>query len=98
VYSEVASLGGLLAKDEYIKVVFIQDSLLASFIFWVKPVFENPFKYQTKHFPVRVFLVKHVRATLDSNLDAADCDIPTTRFIEQDSYPNGIQVVISRKR
>ena len=72
-YSEVASLGSLLAKDKNIKVIFIQNSLLVSFI-------------------LRVLLVTHVCAILESNLDATNCDIPTARFIEQDSYPNGIRL------
>jgi hypothetical protein len=43
-YSEVASPGSFLAKDKNVEVVFIQNKLLISFIFLVKPLFENPFQ------------------------------------------------------
>ena len=55
VYSEVASLGSLLAKDEDIKVIFIQNNLLVSLIHNLNRILRPLFKYQSKYCRVKFF-------------------------------------------
>jgi hypothetical protein len=64
VYSEVASLGSFLAKDKNIKVVFIQNSLLVSFIFVLNRLVKTLLKYQTIHSRVKSFLKSPLFLTL----------------------------------
>jgi len=53
----VASLGSLLAKDEDIKVIFIQNNLLVSLIHKLYRTLRPLFKYQSNHCRVKFFFV-----------------------------------------
>jgi len=54
---EMSGLGSLLAKDEDIKIIFIQNNLLVLSPHEFYQIIKAIFKYQTRDYPVKAFFI-----------------------------------------